>query len=278
MLKRNNDFFVIAAAQYQKKWKSLRDSYMREKKTQKAIKSGSAAKTHKVYVFYEQLKFLEAGCTRKKTTDSFTNDQENGSGEEEDVDGDLEEVTVETSSQQERRQIRKRSSKENTNKQEEDLIEILKAKYLREDSNTVEPDADKLFLLSLYDDLKAVPPHLKVRVKSQMLEILSSAQQSSYSPQFPPNHQFTGVYSKSHHGRHSSSTYHSFPSRSFSAPHSPDMMSSVSSVYQFEGPTSTHSYQPSPLPFHSPTTSESVQLSDNNTPDNANYNDFQSMN
>jgi len=51
----------------------LRDSYNRELARRKAEnKSGSAAKSRKTYVFFEQLKFLE--ITVKKTTSSMGTD------------------------------------------------------------------------------------------------------------------------------------------------------------------------------------------------------------
>ncbi|XKL62922.1 hypothetical protein PGB90_002755 [Kerria lacca] len=202
--------FLISAVQYQKKWKSLRDCYMRERRSQKSIKSGSAAKHHKVYVYYENLKFLEAAIRDIETTDSLPVEQQPTISDEEDVDGDLQEKTEEISSKTVKRthsnsinNSKKRSSKD---REEEELFQILKHKYLKHDSQ-LEPDGDKLFLLSLYDEMKSLPSQVKIRVKSQILEIISSAHQSL---QVPINHQwnyaagsyqFTENYS-SHHGQH----------------------------------------------------------------------------
>lgn len=47
-----------AAAQLQRKWKSLRDSYNRERNKQKSTKSGSGASGRKEYVYFQQLSFL----------------------------------------------------------------------------------------------------------------------------------------------------------------------------------------------------------------------------
>ncbi len=109
------------------------------KKNQKTIRKGSAAKARKVYIFYEQLKFLEACCVATDTTGSLppqTVDEVNS----EDVDNDLEAGNTEGEEG--------RSSGQEKNKRKKRM----------------EEDPDKLSLLSLLDELKSLPSHLKLRV------------------------------------------------------------------------------------------------------------------
>ncbi len=158
---------------------------MREKKLQKKIKTGSAAKSHKVYVFYEQLKFLEACCEPADTIDSLpvgtqaTNLDET---EEENVDGDLEEVNNvcvnavdEPIVKNKKNNNKRKSTFSKTAHKDDELIELLKVKCMREATPKVDDDADKLFLLSLHDELKSLPANLKSKVKCQMLQLLSNA-------------------------------------------------------------------------------------------------------
>lgn len=58
-----------------------------------------------------------------------------------------------------------------------ELLQQLKEKYA---ARSVEPDEDKLFLLSLHSDLKKIPDHMKLHVKGQLLSVLSAARQASF--------------------------------------------------------------------------------------------------
>lgn len=53
-------------------------------------------------------------------------------------------------------------------------------------TQTIEDDSDKLFLLSLHDELKSVPAHMKLKVKTQILEVLINVKDSNlFVPPFP---------------------------------------------------------------------------------------------
>lgn len=54
------DFFLILVDKVQQRWKSARDAKMRSILNKKKMKSGSAAKKIKEYVFDKQLQFLES--------------------------------------------------------------------------------------------------------------------------------------------------------------------------------------------------------------------------
>ena len=58
----------------QKKWKSLRDNFLRELKRQKTLKSGSTAKYHTPYIYFTWLRFLENSVSNEGTTSNFDED------------------------------------------------------------------------------------------------------------------------------------------------------------------------------------------------------------
>jgi len=52
-------FLSIIGVTLQKKWKSLRDNYVRESKKCKIVKSGSGASKKSTYIHFERLRFLQ---------------------------------------------------------------------------------------------------------------------------------------------------------------------------------------------------------------------------
>ncbi|CAG9822106.1 unnamed protein product [Phaedon cochleariae] len=74
----------------QKKWKGLRDGFVREIKRKKTTPSGSGASGKTKYIYFERLKFLERSI-HNKTTDSNINTT-SATAEEQDFSGDEEDV------------------------------------------------------------------------------------------------------------------------------------------------------------------------------------------
>ncbi len=159
------------------------------------------------------------------TTDSLppqTFDEENS----EDVDNNLEAGNTEgeesRSSSQEKKKRKKRKVSQN---EEDELINILKQKYAQEETKPVEEDPNKLFLLSLLDDLKSLPSHLKLRVKSQIIDVIANAKQSSFHTHLhPPYPSYSGNYYPNPNRRFSTPSTSSFsmasPPATFSSSHS----------------------------------------------------------
>ncbi|XP_047039017.1 uncharacterized protein LOC124643944 [Helicoverpa zea] len=54
-----------------RKWKSIRDNYIRESKRQKNLPSGSGSSKHVPYVYFAKLKFLESSVVNKDTENNF---------------------------------------------------------------------------------------------------------------------------------------------------------------------------------------------------------------
>jgi hypothetical protein len=70
-------FLSIIGAALQKKFKILRDSYVRESKKCKIIKSGSGASKKSTYIHFERLRFLQKSIEKKITESSFCANDEN---------------------------------------------------------------------------------------------------------------------------------------------------------------------------------------------------------
>nr|CAI5841600.1 unnamed protein product [Callosobruchus analis] len=60
----------------QKRWKTSRDAYVRDRAKLKKSKSGDAAKTIKKYIYFENLKFLDKTMDLNITESSLTCDQD----------------------------------------------------------------------------------------------------------------------------------------------------------------------------------------------------------
>ena len=116
----------------------------------KTEKSGSGASARKQYVYFEILSFLET--VTKPTTSSM------GESNDEDVDND---INVGTPREKEPENPSAKSKKTTTNN--DDLIEVLKVKILRENQQqSDETNEDRLFLLSLVSELQKVPADRKL--------------------------------------------------------------------------------------------------------------------
>ncbi|KAL4104569.1 hypothetical protein QTP88_019864 [Uroleucon formosanum] len=153
---------------YQGKWKILHDSYTRELAKQKNdMKSGSATKFRKKYIFFDQLRFLDT--TTKPTDDSI---------ELNNHEGNLEESGSVTEENINKMRCKGKPKKRHS---DEDLLEVLKKKYYQQETKQSldYENEDRLFLLFLCKDLQSIPDHIKLNVKSQM--IIASTKQTAYS-------------------------------------------------------------------------------------------------
>ncbi|XP_073964259.1 uncharacterized protein [Choristoneura fumiferana] len=77
----------LLSSSLQKKWKSLRDNYMREVKKMKTVKSGSGASKTSSYIHFNRLQFLQPSIADKHTENSFNTENESASSEVAEVEG-----------------------------------------------------------------------------------------------------------------------------------------------------------------------------------------------
>ncbi|XP_066939604.1 uncharacterized protein [Macrobrachium rosenbergii] len=175
----------------QKKWKGIRSCYARELLKKKQEKSGSGACGRKQYVYFEALRFLE---TVSKHTASNMDEETNQDNEHE----DSQELGQEMQTWETEKRPGKRSHNQSRNikSTDDELIELLKKKALRENQQaTNENDEDRMFLLSLVTQLHKVPADRKLKLKQDIIATIYQAQQvyqqwpQDFQHQAPPRYQ-----------------------------------------------------------------------------------------
>lgn len=148
----------------QKRWKSIRGCYTREINRQKSIRSGSGCVSRKSeYIYFKQLQFLQkVVAIREPEPAAATKDSA-------DVSSPNPEDDLQKDYQVDRR--KKQKTKQNT--EDDKFIEAInKSIESREKSEKNFQDEDMLFLLSLVETLKRVPPHRKIATKIKIMSIL----------------------------------------------------------------------------------------------------------
>ncbi|CAG4964060.1 unnamed protein product [Colias eurytheme] len=143
----------------QKRWRTLRDAFVKEQRELATTKSGSAA-THKKYKYYDQLLFLLPVVSMNKTHNSTVKQENNEPVEEE--HGKI--IPPKP---------KKTKNSDPTDKIGSELLNVLKSTLQRKID---EEDCDRQFMLSLVDDFKRVPQRLKPRLKINIIKCILEAQ------------------------------------------------------------------------------------------------------
>ncbi|XP_046388640.1 uncharacterized protein LOC124166791 [Ischnura elegans] len=166
----------------QKRWKVIRGCYTREILRLKGIKSGSAASRKKAYSYFDQLRFLE---TSVKKTVSSVDDVDSSFIDE----AENEAFSCHTSPTNVRSGSKRKLSKD------DELVEVLKKKIALEESENSPStsrdlqDDDKLFFLSMLPEVRKVPPERKLKLRSDMINLIAMAQTNHQQGwQQPPYH------------------------------------------------------------------------------------------
>lgn len=153
----------------QKKWRNIRDCFVKAHKTKEAP-SGSAAKKKCPYIFYDSLLFLKDTVSVNSTTSNVTLNSEtnNGDGIEE-----VQNIAVHSDPSW----APKRNKKNTNDDVGKELIGILNKNL---ETKNAEVDEDRLFFLSLVKEFKKVPEHLRMTTKLEILKVIRDSQFSNY--------------------------------------------------------------------------------------------------
>ncbi|KAL4104720.1 hypothetical protein QTP88_020002 [Uroleucon formosanum] len=83
---------------------------------------------------------------------------------------------------------------------DEDLLEVLKKKYYQQETKKCldYENEDRLFLLSLCKDLQFIPDHMKLNVKTQMMNLIASAKQTACATSLGQLYSLTTINQYSH--------------------------------------------------------------------------------
>nr|CAH7742748.1 unnamed protein product [Callosobruchus chinensis] len=147
-----------------RKWKSIRDSFMRELRVQKNTPSGSGNKNRKKYVFFEQLLFLIPTMKNIETSSNVENHE---------TEASIDTTTHET----EGTSVQTHRSRKRKVLFEEQVLGYLNSKQDKHTSNMDDEDDDKLFLLSLLRPIKALPQQTRFGLRMQMMQLVQNATQ-----------------------------------------------------------------------------------------------------
>lgn len=200
---------LISGNTLQKKWKGLRDTFVREMKKTKNAPSGSGASKIQ-YIYFQRLMFLERSVRNKKTESNIQDTSENSkTGNEESTADAADEDIMRPPNQNIKRKKMTAADAEFLNIIKNNISSRNQQQPLV--SSVTEGDDDKLFCLSLHKELLKVPEANRIAVKIELMKILQAAQQSSQST----------VYSNSSYFSNSSASfstsipvrYHAQPSR-----------------------------------------------------------------
>ncbi|CAK1600630.1 unnamed protein product [Parnassius mnemosyne] len=168
-----------------KKWKSIRDNYLRESKKQKKLPSGSGSSKHTPYVYYRKLQFLANSTAYNDTESNYQSSGTTGS----DVDNIIDNADLMPFLKDQMEGPRKRQKINAVDKQIVDILQkSLNAREQNEMGRLTKEDDDKLFCLSLYSELKKVPENRRLTTKIKLLNVIKEAQNYHQSLPLETNH------------------------------------------------------------------------------------------
>lgn len=198
-------FPFVSGLTLQKKWKGLRDGFVREMKKKKNAPSGSGAASKTSYIYFNRLMFLERSVNNKSTESNISTDIEQNSS----VDGEDVMRPPPTSGP---------SKKKKISAADAEFLSIIQKNVLSGNQSrpciTEENDDDKLFCLSLHKELLKVPESNRLETKIALLHVLQNGQQGlSQTPS--PTTTRPGYMTPNDHTQYSTQTpisHHSTPS------------------------------------------------------------------
>lgn len=157
---------MISVIELQKKWKSIKDAYNRNKATNNKCSSGSGAKPRRPYIYSNLLTFLDPlGEIRPPSQCSKTSSQNDDAEQRLDQDCDFQKP-----------HSPKKSKKTQKHEDSQDkLYEALTAnlKQSKEANNTIlSENPDMLFLVSLAKDFSAITEEFKLEAKADMINLI----------------------------------------------------------------------------------------------------------
>ncbi|XP_073943372.1 uncharacterized protein [Choristoneura fumiferana] len=147
----------LLSSSLQKKWKSLRDNYMREVKKMKTVKSGSGASKTSSYIHFNRLQFLQPSIADKHTENSFNTENESASSEVAEVEGSSAFKSPKSTPRK----------KQKISPADERFASILEQSLVQKNVShpKEDDDEDKLFCLSLVKEIKKIPEYKRLHTK-----------------------------------------------------------------------------------------------------------------
>ena len=149
----------------QKRWKSLRECFRREFKSQKG-KSGDGATSKRKYIYFDQLLFLASTFNERETTSNYSVSENN-------EDNDHSECDIPTSGAEnicQRPEKQRKTTDRPKKSYEEQLIDVLKSKA------NEDVDEDKAFLMSLLPKLGKFNEEQRFEAQMEIMKVIRNVQ------------------------------------------------------------------------------------------------------
>jgi len=177
--------FFVSGLELQKRWKGIRDAYVKEVKKMKQVKSGSGA-VKSSYLYYKRLQFLQPTIKKNSTESNFETanvggDENLESSTENSIEEDSSRVSNEEGTFKSPLQQRKKIKLHPADEHFANIIE--KSLNHRNTIEKKEDDEDKLFCLSLYKEIKKVPDAMRLKTKIEIYNLLLKNQSIQTHPQ-----------------------------------------------------------------------------------------------
>lgn len=177
--------FFVSGLELQKRWKGIRDAYVKEVKKMKQVKSGSGA-VKSSYLYYKRLQFLQPTIKKNSTESNFETadvggDENLETSTENSIEEDSSRVSNEEGTFKSPLQQRKKIKLHPADEHFANIIE--KSLNHRNTIEKKEDDEDKLFCLSLYKEIKKVPDAMRLKTKIEIYNLLLKNQSIQTHPQ-----------------------------------------------------------------------------------------------
>lgn len=156
------------------KWRAIRDNYVRSlMKLEQNSKSGSAAKRVKLYVYFDQLAFLNKGRQLRPTESSFVGEETEDSAEitENEIDREAEEVAEHQELSPNTTPTSGRRRKMNKPDVERALVDFMEA---HSSKKNLLDDEDLAFFYSLLPTLRTLTLQQKFSFRFQTMQLLQN--------------------------------------------------------------------------------------------------------
>lgn len=157
--------FFVAGLNIQKKWRNIRDAFVKAHKA-RVSPSGSAAKKKDTYVFYDNLLFIKDTVTVNRTDGNATANEDVGTTTRNEDNPSSNTVPA----------PKKRKKNNDDDGIGAQLVGML-SKNL--EKKNLDDDEDRLFFLSLVKDFKKIPDHMQMQAKLDILRVINDSVQFS---------------------------------------------------------------------------------------------------
>ncbi|KAK4881016.1 hypothetical protein RN001_004335 [Aquatica leii] len=157
----------------QRRWKTARDAYVRDKAKLRNTKSGSAAKKFKTYVYFENLKFLDGILDLNMTETNYDNNDDTltgTAGEDSEDHSESEDAVSALPTAEIVSKVNERNFQSKKRRHNDDIDQKLIS--LLHDAKNEKDDDDRAFVTSLLPNVKSFDEGQKLQFRAEVSRIM----------------------------------------------------------------------------------------------------------